>query len=104
MLNKLFLSFAEAKDIAMIDAYIMSGFKTEKPIIIEYDCEMELYYKIKLELVMNEIYRSPLDLENVRSLKYPFDGKKNIHILYSKEDENIYIFHSDFYEVWKFPR
>lgn len=103
MLNPLFLSFVEAKGIAMIDAYIMSGFVGEKPSIIEYDKEMATYFKVKLELVMNGIYRSPFDLELVTTHEYPIDGK-DVIISYNKDDEHIYIFYKDFYEEWKFPR
>lgn len=102
MLNPLFLSFVEAKDIALIDAYIMTGFAGEKPSIIDYDKEMEIYFKVKFELVMNDIYRSPFDLELVTTRKYPIEGKDLI-VSYNKDDEHIYIYHKNFYEEWKFP-
>lgn len=103
MLNNLLKDFYSASVISEIDNYVYHLSSVNKPNIISYDRDFELYYLIKLELVAHEIYTSVFDLELI-AVNKNFDYDSALSVIYDENERRLYIYDGDKYETWKFPR
>lgn len=103
MLNNLLKDFYSASVISEIDNYVYHLSSVNKPNIISYDRDFELYYLIKLELVAHGIYTSVFDLELI-AVNKNFDYDSALSVIYDENERRLYIYDGDKYETWKFPR